>query len=268
MSRILSWVTGSLTPISEWTLLKHLTPKVSMYQASAKQFLDADIKNYTFNRPISKEHVADLYTNLSGMNGAYVLFHNFIVAHCPQMEEENQWLLLDGQHRAEALDELSDEEQENIICMILVITFPKTTQIDIVQDTFQKINYNRGTTKIERVIQQKIFDDFQTLKDLLVKWTKDLSAQGGKISCLTRQDPKPNNVRWKLSEKELQQAIKSHPKLVNKTAEEILDVLKEANTRRQETFQDHLKHKTDDTKRDMFTKRFYIGYDFPKCLSE
>ena len=87
MSRILSWVTGSLTPISEWTLLKHLTPKVSMYQASARQFVEADLTNYNFNREISETHVSDLRNNLSMINGPYVLHHNFVVAHCPELED-------------------------------------------------------------------------------------------------------------------------------------------------------------------------------------
>ena len=270
MSRVFSLFTGSSSPISKWTLLRYLTPTVSLYQASARQFVESNLPNYNFNREISETHVSDLRNNLSMINGPYVLHHNFVVAHCPELEDQdNRWLLLDGQHRAEALDELSDEVQDHIICIIQVITFPKTTKIERIQETFRKINYIRGTTKEEREVQQRTFDDYQTLKDLIVKWTKELSTQGGKLSCLTTQDPKPSNVRWKLSEKELQQAIKTQPKLANKTAEEILDVLKTVNERRQETTQVHLTKQTnEDSRRNMFTKRFYIGYDFPKCLEE
>jgi len=272
MSRVFSWVTGSSTPISEWTLLTSFkNTNESLYQASARQFVEAELSNYDFNRPINETHSTDLFHNLLNMNGTYVLHHNFVVAHCPGLEEDNQWLLLDGQHRKRALEQLSREAQDRIICIIKVISYSENTNMLSVQETFRKINYIRGTTTEEREVQQKKFDDYQTLKDLLVKWTKDLSSRGGRMSCLTSLSSKGNSIKWKLSEPALREEINNPDSpLSNKTAKEIVKILEDKNTFRLQNIQFHLTacQASDDTKRDMFTKRFYIGYDFPKCLSE
>ena len=271
MKRFTSWLSGDSDPTSKWTSLGSLTPSVSIYKTTVKPFLQADIPNYDYQRPIDEDHVSTLRDHLAGIDSPYALFHNFIVAHCPDLEddESSKWFVLDGQHRIKALREIPDDVQDHISCLIYVFHYPgiKTTQR--LQHTFRKINYSKGTTSQERAEQVSRDEVLQQVESLFIKWTGELAPHERKVSYLHRQLHPPSKIQWKLSYARLKTAIETHPRLARKTPEEILYTLKSCNSRRRRQSQVHIdKQKHEDSQHAIQHRHFYIGYDFPACLEE
>lgn len=97
------------------------------------------IGHWSYNRPLKKEHINDLYKNIKNNNISWVF------SAVKEKDNDNIYLI-DGQHRLEAIKKIIDEDIDMKINKYLYVNIYSVDNIDedfeYIKELFIKINFN------------------------------------------------------------------------------------------------------------------------------
>jgi hypothetical protein len=257
----------SIPPPFKYTTYMVIDETQISFSTTALDFLDAKIKDYPTNRKMNDDHVSSLKDSFEKSTRKKI-HHELKIAWCPNMKNEDEkWLLMDGQHRRKALSSLSSELKKQFKVRICVDKYDTYKTIKQLQCEFSDINNVIVSSNEEKKEQEnltKAYDEF----DELMK--EEFHKFGRKVSYIHNQKYCPKSNKWKLNFQDVLKVKEdSSSKLYNKTDKEIIKILKECNKKMLLKEDEYLKMIEDpDARKSMKERKFFLAADFPGCLGD
>ena len=130
----------------------HLYDKIDENENSSLYKIDfrtliIKIGNWSYNRPLKKEIIDDLYKNIKNNN------INWILSAVKEKDNDDNIYLIDGQHRLEAIKKIIEEDIDMKINKYVYVTIYSVDNIDedfdYINELFIKINSNTPLEKFE-----------------------------------------------------------------------------------------------------------------------
>jgi hypothetical protein len=234
---------------------------------TASDFLESKIKDFPTNRELKESHVSSLKQSFE-KNTIKNIFHELIIAWCPNMKnEDDKWLLMDGQHRRKALERLSSEDKKKFIVKFCVVKYDTYKTIKQLQPVFRDINNVIVSSNDEKIEQENLTEAYDQFDELM---KEEFHKFGRKVSYIHNQKYCPKSNKWKLNFQDvLKEKKDSSSKLYNKTDKDLIKILKECNKKMLLKEDKYLKMIEDpDARKSMKERKFFLAADFPGCLGD
>jgi len=247
-----------LSCIKGW---KHMTDvkEYSWYICNGDEFVAGDFELANEQRQSHQQHIKKIQDHVGP-----TFWHNFILVNNTHKREIR---LYDGNHRYQALQQMSETRQKDILCPVMVWT-TNTKDDKYLLEVFNQINCIKGTTDEEEQVRVDVDALTKDLASLFGEYRKgDSYIVEGKT-----QDKLGQNAKWRIAQITLKQELEANiHKIKGLTAEQIFTKMKKVNERRSqdpELFWSRIKSKASPIQDKMYKYKFYIGVDFPAVLRE
>lgn len=222
---------------------------------TAQNFSSLCLKPYWAQREKDKAHITTIAQGIRNSRG---LFHPFILANIIPREE---FVIIDGQHRYEALSYLSQHEREQIWVQVDVINFEKDDDEWILQN-YEWINTSRGITK--RDLQKE-----KEISLVIDKCTKMFKMKNGRkcIGDFVQKNKQNSRLNIRDFKVELLKRLDKVTDLMNKgndISELILNYNKKCDLNQEEIFKNvRIGSKV---REECIERKFWLGINFPQWL--
>lgn len=111
-------------------------PKIS-YIVPAKELIRFDLKAYKYQRKLSQQHVENI---AKGINESKMFYHPIICAFIQDKDNEDV-VIIDGQHRWNALQYISEDIRDKMVVPLDIYCFPTKQDLDTkVMEIYRQIN--------------------------------------------------------------------------------------------------------------------------------
>jgi len=216
------------------------------YLVKASLLTSCDLKPYWAQRSQDEIHINTIANGIRQSNG---LFHPIILAN---IHEKQEYSILDGQHRFEALRRLSDTQLESIIVQVDVITFHKDDTRWILQQ-YEYINTSKSFQREELVNEINVAEAVgNIINQLKLNRIRDVIIHN-------KQNSKVNIVEFK------NELLKRSHRLID-PVNKILAYNNECCEKYEEKFKKIRIGKK--VKQECIDKKFWLGINFPQWLDE
>jgi hypothetical protein len=228
---------------------------IKIYKTSVYDLIDLSLNPYRNNRSVDNSHV---FTLTEGIKNSKCVYHNLILIHNLETKVIE---VCDGQHRYEALKNLSPTDQKEISCWIHVHEF-YTKDDKYIFDFFKKINNNKGIS-----IQE--LDKHEQLSIIMEYLENEFGSYRGNKRIY--DEKLKSEPVWRLEYKKLKDELeKRWDKIRSSSKQEIYNKIKEYNNTFVEKYMDEVytqKVMKNKNNKEMLTKyNFYLNINFPNNL--
>lgn len=224
---------------------------------SAENLVNVQLQSYWAQREKDKSHIMTISQGIKNSRG---LYHPIILANIVPRKE---FVILDGQHRYDALFHISKKQREEIFIQVDVLTFEQDDDEWILQN-YEWINTAKGISKQD-------LDDEKKIALLVDQLSKRFKHSNGRR--LIGEYVHKNKQNSRLNIKELKSEMVSRLNLfkphLNDT-EKIISSIVAYNETFNQNHELHLcktrvGHKVKD---ECIERKFWLGVNFPQWLDE
>lgn len=227
------------------------------YIVTADDLVDMQLSSYWAQREKDKNHITTISQGIKNSRG---LYHPIILANIIPRKE---FVILDGQHRYDALSYISKKQREEITLQVDVIDFEQDDDEWVLQN-YEWINTSKGISKQDLDDEKKV----ALLVDQLAKRFKH--SNGRKLIGDYVQKNKQNS---RLNIKELKSELvkrlsllKPHLSDIDKIISFVIDYNDYCNSNQELQFsKTRIGHKVKD---ECIERKFWLGVNFPNWIDE
>lgn len=227
------------------------------YMVTADELVDMQLNSYWAQREKDKSHITTISQGIKNSRG---LYHPIILANIIPRKE---FVILDGQHRYDALGYISKKQREEITIQVDVIDFEQDDDEWVLQN-YEWINTSKGISKQDLDDEKKI----ALLVDQLSKRFKHSNGRKliGDYVQKNKQNSRVNIKELKSEMVKRLSLLKPHLTNMDSIISKIIEYNDSCSVNHELQFsKTRIGHKVKD---ECIERKFWLGINFPNWIDE